>query len=175
MNSKQINDLVSSFIEPCLYLGVCSRSQVRTKVAKHAAPMCLVSNTDSPTGSGKHWIAYWVEPNGKIEFFDSYGDPPTYYAFGTPCNIYNDHSLQSLNSKVCGEYCIFYLLSRARGNSMWSIANSFSNDSGWNDDQVVKFVKRLKSTTPLFSPTAIDSPNFTSVTRYECCCSSQLP
>ena len=54
---------------------------------------------------------------------------------------YNDKPLQGLDSDVCGDYCLFYLLHRARNVDMNTIESRFKRyDSQWNDAQVAKSV-----------------------------------
>ena len=56
--------------------------------------------------------------------------------------IMNNKVLQSLDSSVCGEYCIYYLIHRCRGFSMQTIVNHFSKRKRINDSIVYEFVTR---------------------------------
>ena len=54
---------------------------------------------------------------------------------------YNDKPMQGLTSDVCGDYCLFYLLHRARNVDLNTIQTKFKlYDSQWNDAQVAHFV-----------------------------------
>jgi hypothetical protein len=85
----------------------------------------------------------------KGEFFDSYGRVPEYYrdSFGDFLDKhsyawdFNRCKLQSAWSDVCGQYCIFYLSHRARGQSMNTIVQLFDNNTMLNDTNVFQFVK----------------------------------
>ncbi len=39
-------------------------------------PFAIVVNTDKSSGPGEHWVAVYVDRNGKGYYFDSYGGPP---------------------------------------------------------------------------------------------------
>ena len=49
--------------------------------------------------------------------------------------------LQSPLTSVCGQYCLYYLLHRARGISLQVILNEFSSDVDWNDQFVYDFIR----------------------------------
>lgn len=77
-------------------------------------PSALIANTDPHDQPGTHWIAmYFLSPH-ESEFIDSYGFPPETYDMDgyivRENTYYNDKPLQGVNSDVCGDYCLFYLL-----------------------------------------------------------------
>lgn len=112
-------------------------------------PCGFVANIDPSSESGTHWVAFYFPSEQKGEFFDSYGQPPHHYrdAFEHFLNKhtlaweFNTRKLQSIWSDVCGQYCIFYLSHRARGQSINKIVQLFSNDTMLNDMKVSQFVK----------------------------------
>lgn len=57
----------------------------------------------------KHWTALFVK-NKKGFYFDSYGViyPPDVKSF-CPNIIYSDDNIQSLNSVLCGYFCLYFL------------------------------------------------------------------
>lgn len=58
--------------------------------------------------------------------------------------IYNEQSLQSIYSKSCGDYALFYLKDRARGQSMNEFLNRFSkHDYVDNDHKIGQLLKKL--------------------------------
>ena len=63
------------------------------------------------------------------EFFDSYGFPPEVYGMEgyilRNLTTYNDLPLQGITSDVCGDYCLFYLLHRAKNKDLNTIASNF--------------------------------------------------
>ena len=81
----------------------------------------FVFNTDSSSKPGTHWLAcYYDLPSNTLEFFDSYAQTPNFYNLTLPKNLtqeINQTPLQSEFSTVCGQYCIYYLVSRLSGKS----------------------------------------------------------
>lgn len=106
---------------------------------------CMVANTQPSTHEGEHWVAYLYDGR-TLEFFDSYGNHPAVlrmpYVKKMPM-IWNRRSVQSWDSDVCGQFCIYYLCKRARNVSMSAIVNPFSStDLHGNDRLVAKFACR---------------------------------
>ena len=81
----------------------------------------FVFNTDCSSKPGTHWLAcYYDHPSNTLEFFDSYAQTPNFYNLLIPRNVItqlNEIPLQSEFSTVCGQYCIYYLVSRLYGKS----------------------------------------------------------
>lgn len=79
-------------------------------------PSSFVINTHTSKQVGEHWLALYYDKNGKCTFFDSYGLDPSYYKLDSYlkstsiCYVYNKQRLQALNSKYCGQYCIYFIL-----------------------------------------------------------------
>ena len=88
--------------------------------------------------------------NERENVLDSYGLPPSSYSrkFTNFLNnnsnslIFNTVTLQSINSKVCGHYCIYYALFRCRDINMSTIVHRFSNNKRRNDFLVKRFVEK---------------------------------
>ena len=86
-----------------------------------ALSVAFVCNTDDDDEPGEHWIALYLDADGRGYYFCSYGLPPRQAAFRTfmkeHCSewTHNSMRLQSSLPKVCGQYCVAYLL--LRGNS----------------------------------------------------------
>ena len=82
---------------------------------------CFVSNTHPHTKPGQHWIAFYVESNGCVYYFDPYGLPPisVYHKeflkkSSDGRGTYNKQQLQNLYSKTCGAHCISFLTETCR-------------------------------------------------------------
>ena len=108
-------------------------------------PRLLVCNTDPSNKPGTHWIAIFVDSNGRGEYFDSLGrKPPEVFEDYMNDNcidwIYNTRQLQSIDSSYCGFYCCFYCMFRCRGFELVRIVNTFTRDTGLNDNIVHGFV-----------------------------------
>jgi hypothetical protein len=106
----------------------------------------MVCNTDPHDKPGKHWIAINIDADGRHgEYFDSLGQPPstTFERFlNERCEewIFNERQLQSVISRFCGHYCVYYCMLRSRGIDMRRVVNQFTDDTGFNDVLVHGFV-----------------------------------
>ena len=145
MNSLNLERILNSLVDPdkCKVLGVFPSDLIPAHMERY--PICFIANTDPSSLPGQHWVAYYFDSELEYEFFDSYGYPPDYYSlpYSSP-SIFNVHSLQSNTSAVCGQFCLYYLNSKARGSDMKSIIHSFSlSNKTWNDKFVRKFVSQI--------------------------------
>ena len=108
-------------------------------------PLLLVCNTDPHNKPGEHWIAMYLSKDGTGEYFDSLGEtvPPIFSDFlERHCTnyVFNEEQLQSVPSRFCGHYCVFYCLYKMLDYNLNSIVNCFSNDTMLNDNIVHRFV-----------------------------------
>lgn len=109
----------------------------------------IVVNTDPHTHQGTHWIAFFRDLNGRLEFFDSYGCPPTVYDHirfirrNSCCYFYNPITMQSIESSVCGLYCLSYLYFRSHGFEMKDFTSLFNDNVNRNDSLIVGIFKHL--------------------------------
>ena len=127
-----------------LFRGVYAMDQLPTRT--NGAYVINMDNHDEP---GSHWVAVYVH-NGDVEYFDSYGKAPTdsrLLRFLGTNFTYNSVSLQRLFTTVCGYFCLYFLLKRARGVSANHIVNMLARtDSGFVVKEYV--LSRYK---PIFS------------------------
>ena len=108
---------------------------------------------------GSHWVAMYFDEFGRANFFDSFGRHPS------QCSLYfktfldnhacdwsfNTRSLQSHWSAVCGQYCLYFLLQRVKGNTMSSIISRFTLNRTQNDRKVYTYIHSLrKLNVPMF-------------------------
>ena len=143
MNTNQIHQVLSKLIPKRVnFLGVFAQNQIPLIDSSFSFPLCFVSNTHPSSKPGEHWVAFYYDSPSSLEFFDSYGLHPSIYGFNHKPLRMNHHSLQSIDSDVCGQYCIFYLYHRSRGKSLSQIFHSFSSDQAWNDNSVARFVSK---------------------------------
>lgn len=110
----------------------------------------IVVNTDPHTHKGTHWVAFFRDVHGRLEYFDSYGNQPTVYDHIrfirrniSCCYFYNPNTLQSIDSSVCGLYCLSYLYFRSLGFQMNDFTSLFSDNVNRNDSLVVMIFKHL--------------------------------
>ena len=159
MNTNQIHEVLTKLIPKQVnFLGVFAQNQIPLIDSSFSFPLCFVSNTHPSGKPGEHWVAFYYNSPSALQFFDSYGLPPSIYGFTHKPLRINTKSLQSIDSDVCGQYCIFYLYHRSRGKSLSQIFRSFSTqDQAWNDNSVARFVSThylsssLRSSTSQFS------------------------
>ena len=81
-----------------------------------------------------------------MEIFDSYGLNPDIYnivLLQVAVVSYSGKQLQSINSNVRGQYCLYFCYYRACSYTMGNIVSVFSNDFNNNDDYIYGAVLRL--------------------------------
>lgn len=108
-------------------------------------PSCLIANLDDSSKPGSHWIAIYIDEEGRAEYFDSFGREPVPEIRKQlkKCDIfYNSVQVQSPWSSVCGQHSLYYLHQRARGSTMNAIVAEYSEDCDINDTFVVKWVNK---------------------------------
>ena len=89
-------------------------------------PLSFVLNTGTIREGGRHWQAVYFDVERNIYFFDSYGRRPMMQFIAFFENVINHDNpqrkltcrgrmqeitreIQAFNTKVCGEYCIYFL------------------------------------------------------------------
>lgn len=140
MNTRQIERILKQdfYVNPTFH-GVCAIDTL-----PHFEYGSCVFNTAPSTKKSGHWIALYVT-DSTVEYFDSYGREPSRSLKRRWWNklwCSNVVPLQSPLSAVCGQYCIYYLLHRARGFSMASIVMDFGSDVDLNDEMVHEFIEK---------------------------------
>ena len=135
-----------------VFQGVYPSDKLPTRVSSF--PALLIANVDTSEKPGSHWVAFYFTKDRKGEVFDSYGLPPSNYigTFSTFLNNnsnglrFNSVTLQSINSKVCGHYCLYCALFRCRNIGMITIVHRFSKNKQRNVFLVKRFIEKTFST-----------------------------
>lgn len=147
MNSSSLQCVIDC--DPVLSQNVCgvfAADEIPQNT--NTFPFAFIVNTDPKRQPGRHWLAFYISSRTAGEFFDSFGNPPEYY-FNHSKEFFNAKSfklefnikrLQSNESKVCGQYCLFYLLNRCRNVIMDTTVNLFSNDFRISDEFVSDYI-----------------------------------
>ena len=141
MNTHQLESVVRRHVKR--FDGVFSSDRLPSQ------PRLLVSNTDPSHMPGEHWIAIYVDDDGRYgEYFDSLGRRPTAIFeryMNEHCRewTFNCKQLQSITSRFCGHYCACFCILRSRGISMCRFLHYFSNDTGLNDVVVHELICSL--------------------------------
>jgi len=147
MNTRQISAVLQTDSSTKQAFQGVYPSDVLPETIEHY-PAAFVANVDPSGQPGSHWCAFYFTKDKRGEFFDSYGQQPKQYtqAFqdflyrNSVVWTYNAKSLQSLDSNVCGHYCLYYLLNRCRNISMKAIVDRFSSNTKLNDAFVHRFI-----------------------------------
>ena len=97
-----------------------------------------------------HWIALYLDVDGRGDYFCSYGLQPCHTAFRTFMNehcsewTHNSKRHQSHLTNVCGQYCVAYLLLSCNGFPMTTFINIFGTDLVANDCRVFGWLKQMR-------------------------------
>jgi hypothetical protein len=130
-----------------IYRGTYSSDTLPT-IMQTWRPLVIVVNTDPASQPGTHWICMFFDECGNGEYFDSFGKYPTRsferYMYKN-CNVWTfcNKQLQSVISRFCGHYCIWYCVMKARKCSLTELLRNVSNDTGLNDYLAHKFACTL--------------------------------
>ena len=154
LNNVQLDHLATSdaILKPYFYGTVACDRLPHRSIRKE--PRGYIVNTDPYDQPRRHWLALWTHSGNVCEVMDSYALPLESYMTTKPLHdwlksqwkyvIYNEQSLQSIYSKSCGDYALFYLKDRARGQSMNEFLNRFSkHDYVENDHKIGQLLKKL--------------------------------
>ena len=125
-----------------LQAKVCAKDQLPRQNPTHVK--AYIVNTERSNKAGEHWVAVIFNNNGDVLYFDSYGLPPleteiiNFLDNHSSSWRYNRQRLQSLQSKVCGLFCIFTLDAAARGYNIQKYLQQkfLSTDHHRNDRDV---------------------------------------
>lgn len=150
MDTAQLETILSTDkITRLQFRGVFPSDRLPHRLTHY--PSAFVANVDPSSQPGSHWIAFYFDGKQQGEFWDSYGQPPEIYSSDIVDFLNNNSKrwtknnrmLQSLDSNVCGQFCIYYLVHRCRGFSMNSIVSRFDKkNTRLNDAIVFEFVHR---------------------------------
>ena len=137
MNNHQITRLLCGRPRTKrVFRGVYSADTVPTMGGQLTKPACYVINLDNSNGPGTHWVATYVDPHEKAEYFDLYGEPCTSNRIcrlvGSD-SIFNPVRLQSYFTTVCGQHCLFYILCKSYQLDMEDIVGLYPGAPYDND------------------------------------------
>lgn len=145
LNTRQIIDILrqdkSSFPN---FLGVFPRDRIPLKIKY---PSSFILNTDKSNQKGEHWLAIYYDKEGNADFFDSYGRHPSEFKLEMFLSKtakkwdYNKKQLQSFQSRVCGYYCVLFIMYRSRGFKMKEFLEKFSDFNLINDFILLSLIK----------------------------------
>ena len=131
-----INFIKQDKLASTSFIGVFARDQLPTRIKY---PCCFIVNTDKSDQKGEHWLAFYYDKHGNASFFDSFGNHPSYFKLDKYLSKtaskwnYNTKQLQSYRTKVCGYYCVLFILYLSRGHDMKTFVNKFKYSFLIND------------------------------------------
>lgn len=112
-------------------------------------PYAVIINTQQHNLPGQHWVAVYVDSPNIVEYFDSYGLLPNSdiasFMKCFPINRRHTFTFQRLNTKVCGHYCVYFLIKRCSGQSFHQIVKRLCKEMPRTDKFVQEYVQRLVS------------------------------
>ena len=111
-------------------------------------PALYVIQTGRKSTQGEHYVAFIIETDRSVTYFDSYGVPPYQrvktYLRGCELIRYNSRLLQSPFSSFCGLYVIAFAAFSFAGCPFKKFLSLFSEDPLLNDVVVQDFIKSLQ-------------------------------
>lgn len=131
-----------------VFQGVYPSDKLTVTISSY--PALFVANVDMSGKPGSHWVSFYFTKDRDGEYFDSYGQPPSSntQAFNAFLDnnfnnwTFNTVTLQSVDSDICGYYCLYFTLFHRRDVNMNSIVNRFSKNKCRNDHLVKHFIEK---------------------------------
>jgi len=125
------------------FIGVFPADGIPKNILNY--PCCFIANTDPSWMPGTHWVAVYIDADGTIEYFDSYGRTPMSPQMKSFCGNFfrfNPYMIQPVFSSACGQFCIYFLVQRCRGHSFERVMKMFDfNNLVHNENLVKNFIK----------------------------------
>ena len=160
MNTHHLQDILDSD-------AFARRLSLTLVLACDQLPACLAAdkasgfiiNLDKQVEIGSHWVSLFYNGLGQFTYFDSFGFGPLSSEIvefiknnSTRPLLYNTRHLQTIVSKTCGLYAVYFILAKARGFSLQRVLYPFSNSAQrqyLNDIIILRIVKRLTKRSDL--------------------------
>ena len=135
MNTKQLYFALSNNkITKGKFDGIFSKDTLQDIVTR---PELIICNTDPSDKPGQHWVLFFFDKKGNVEFFDSLGKPLRFYGkeFVMFAKMFsknikqNTKRIQPEKSALCGVYCLYYAYYRCKGYGMKCILKKMESPS----------------------------------------------
>lgn len=152
MDTLQLREslkILTSKMKKC-YTNCVASDELDSLNVRHL-PACIITNDMPRDHPGRHWLGIFIPRIGPAKFFCSYGMGLNNYdeaianfmmGFGREI-IENTKRLQSYNTKVCGQYALYFLYQQLYGCCNMSIYCRFSEKTRFNDKNVAKFFNNI--------------------------------
>ena len=151
MNTQQLKNVLAmdKYCKNIIF-DVCALDQLSDKKPKCNISTAIIVNLDPANLPGSHWVCLYLRKHHYAEFFCSYGTMPPQACLELlqlcHCQIKINTVTFQEDTFVCGQYCLFYILSRSRGIPMHKILHNL--DVPYNDPLMHNFVKRIYPKVP---------------------------
>ena len=132
------------------WLGVFARDEL-PDLSRERRPFALVLNTDPREKPGQHWLSIFGPINKPLELFDSFGLSPVLYGLDYLSSKHSRVQLQSWNSALCGNYCLYYLYLRSHNLSfdyIVSYLKAIANCDQWIYSYVNSLQRHFRAINP---------------------------
>ena len=135
-------DIDNYFKDDDKYRGCFAKNEIPSQLQRGF----YIVNLNNSDEAGSHWTCIINLHNDHIIYFDSYGAPAPQQAefamknTGNKKCYYNTMQLQSLNSNVCGYYCIFVIELLQKRYKFLDIIDMFSFDDYESNDRFIETI-----------------------------------
>lgn len=152
LSNEQLNQVIQwnrPLARRCL--NTRSSDTLPKKTDVNETPKGFITNTEPSTRPGQHWVAFVIWTPREIEFFDSYGMTPGFYSSALQEYFdrfdrrrpLNRKDVQSIDTAVCGQWCLYWLWHRlVVGKTTSSLLRAFREHFFQNDLKMARFVLR---------------------------------
>jgi len=144
MNTAQLTSLARSCPITRIYFHGVYASDTLPSSASFGTYICNLDSSEKP---GSHWVSFYVprDPYKPVEYFDSYGleAPPSMFELflsrkgEVDYYVYNNRTVQHLQSAVCGQYSLYFIWQRPIRRSMDNVLSIFDSDCHLYNDILV--------------------------------------
>lgn len=114
-------------------------------------PFASVINLSNSDEVGTHWVTLVIDEEGAGFYFDTYGRRVSNKHINLFIKLhckkiyYNDNQIQSIDSKVCGQYCCIFIYLFLKNNfSLKKFSSMFKNNYFINDLIIERKFNNLK-------------------------------
>lgn len=144
MNSIEIETLLqeNSLTNVCS-LGVFAADKIPKTIQPET---CFIANTDISTKSGHHWVAFYIDKNCRVYYFDPLGYPPVISFFKRFLRLsklrwsYNRKKIQHLTASTCGPHCVYFLRQTCRTGNPLKTVQRMTYNKRFNDMLVHQYI-----------------------------------
>lgn len=141
--------MVNVLMAKCPYFkGTFARDELPVL---RSLPAGLIVNSDVSSSPGTHWLAIWIDGDGKGILFDSFALPAIFPEINAFMDKYapdgwaiSMHALQSNDSDVCGYYAILFIYIISNDIEFCEFIKLFTNNKTFNDLLVKSIVLPLR-------------------------------